>query len=91
MKKIDLDELAEIAHLNKSYLVRQFKKTFGVSPISYLINIRMEYAKKFLTETNLPIKAVAASCGYNDPSFFNYYFKKTYGVSPESFRKANLT
>ena len=88
MNKITLDDIAAVAHLNKNYLVRQFKKTFGVSPISYLINIRMDYAKKLLVESDLSVKSIAVSCGYNDPSFFNTYFKKTFNVSPEAYRRS---
>lgn len=86
MDEINLDDLAAIAHLNKNYLVRQFKKRFGISPIAYLIRIRMEYAKKLLTESNIPVKTVAAECGYKDSSFFNFYFKKTFNISPAAYR-----
>ena len=88
MEEIKLDDLAAIVHLNKNYFVRQFKKAFGISPISYLIKIRMDYAKKFLAESTLPIKTVAALCGYNDPSFFNSYFKKAFNVSPAAYRRS---
>ena len=83
---IKLDDIASLVHLNKNYLARQFKKAFGISPIAYLINIRMEYAGKLLSETNLPVKTVALKCGYKDPSFFNSYFKKTYSVTPAEYR-----
>ncbi len=86
-EEINLDSLASVAHLNKNYLVRQFKKRFGISPIAYLIRIRMEYAKKLLSESNIPVKAVAVECGYNDSSFFNYYFKKLFKVSPATYRR----
>ena len=85
-EELRLDDLASIAHLNKNYLVRQFKKKFGISPINYLINIRMEHAKKFLAETDLPIKTIASNCGYTDPSFFNSYFKKLFSVTPVAYR-----
>ena len=85
-EELRLDDLASIAHLNKNYLVRQFKRKFGISPINYLINIRMEHAKKFLAETNLPIKTIASNCGYTDPSFFNSYFKKHFSITPVAYR-----
>ena len=87
MKDIKLDELAALVHLNKNHLVRQFKKCCGLSPISYLIQIRMDYAKKLLAESNLPIKTIASLCGYNDPSFFNSYFKKIFSITPSDFRR----
>ena len=88
---ITLDTLASVAHLNKNYLVRRFKKTFGISPISFLIKVRMDYAKKLLSESNLPIKTVAAMSGYNDPSFFNFCFKKSFDISPAKYRALRQT
>ena len=88
MEEIRLDQIASIVHLNKHYLIRQFKKEFGVSPIAYLINVRMERAKKLLTETDLPIGVVAATCGYTDSAFFTSYFKKMCGESPASYRRS---
>ena len=85
-EEIRLDDIAAVVHLNKSYLVRQFKKIYGLSPISYLMTIRMDYAKKLLAESDLPIKTIAAYCGYKDPSFFNAYFKKTFSVTPLFYR-----
>ena len=85
-EEIRLDDLASIAHLNKNYFIRQFKKEIGISPINYLINIRMEHAKKFLAETDLPVKTIASNCGYSDPAFFNSYFKKQYSLTPVEYR-----
>ena len=84
---ISLDTLAQVVHLNKNYLARRFKKEFGMSPIAYLIKVRMDYAKKLLTESTLPVKAVAALCGYSDPAFFNFYVKKSFHISPAAYRR----
>ena len=90
-EEIRLEDLAKIAHLNPNHLVRQFKKIYGISPISYLIKIRMDYAKKLLVESNLPIKTVATHCGYSDPSFFTSYFKKVFHISPAEYRHSQQT
>lgn len=90
-KELRLEDIASVVHLNKTYFVRLFKKYFGISPIAYLIKYRMDYAKKLLQETTLPIKVVALECGYNEPTFFNTYFKKTFSVTPEEYRKAFQT
>lgn len=90
-EEIRLDDVAAIAHLNKAYFVREFKKYFGITPIAYLIKFRMDYAKKLLQETNLPIKVIALDCGYSEPTFFNTYFKKTFSLTPEEYRKSFQT
>ena len=90
-ENIRLDDIAGIMHLNKNHLVRLFKKSFGISPIAYLIKIRMNYAKKLLLETDMQIKTIAAECGYTEPTFFNNYFKKTFSLTPVAFRRAFTT
>ena len=86
MEKIDLDLLASVVNLNKNYMVRLFKKAFGVSPISYLISVRMNHAERLLTETDLPVNYIAYHCGYHDPAFFNSYFKKIHAITPVEYR-----
>ena len=90
-EEIKLEDIANVAHLDKTYFVRQFKKYFGTSPIAYLIKYRMDYAKKLLQETTLPIKTIAIESGYSEPTFFNTYFKKTFSITPEEYRKSFQT
>ncbi len=89
-EEIKLDDLADIVHLSKHYLVRLFRENFNTSPINMIIKLRMEYAQKLLAETNLSIKEIAASCGYKDPSFFNRYFKKNFTMTPDAYRQASI-
>ena len=86
MENITLDTLAKIVHLNKNYLTRKFKKKIGITPIAYLIQIRLENAKTLLSETDYTIKNISELCGYNDPAFFNYYFKNFYNITPLQYR-----
>jgi len=84
---ITLDTLSELTHMNKHYITRKFKERLGIPPISYLIQIRMDNAKRLLIETDITVKNIAENCGYTDPVFFNYYFKKLFGITPVEYRK----
>ena len=85
-ENISLEELADLVHLEKSYLIRLFRKTTGKTPIEALIDMRMEKAADLVANTNLKIHDIAVTCGYNTPSFFISEYKKRYNITPESHR-----
>lgn len=85
--KITLDMLAKEAFLDRSYLVRAFKKRYGCTPIKYLIDVRLTHAKDILLNTNAPIYEIAEECGYNTESFFISQYRSKYGMSPAQHRQ----
>ena len=88
-KQITLDSLASMVHLDKNYLVRLFKDTYGQTPINTLIDMRMERACDLITNTSLSISHIATSCGYTSPSYFTAEYKKRFGVTPVQQRNTN--
>lgn len=81
-EEITLEKLAQDQFLSPTYLSKIFKEATGVSPINYLIEIRLKRAKDMLKNDNLTIKEVASAVGYQDAYHFSKSFKKLYGVSP---------
>lgn len=86
---MSLAALAEQVVLSKSQLNRILTKKYGQSFKQRLIFLRMENAARLLLDTQLMIKEIAASVGYNTIQGFNSIFKKTYGMTPEEYRIAN--
>ncbi|TBL72412.1 AraC family transcriptional regulator [Paenibacillus thalictri] len=84
---ITLKTLADFVHLNPSYLIRDFKKHTGSTPIQYLQMLRMNAATSFLAATDMSINHVAEQCGYPSIHYFSQSFKKKFGVSPSDWRK----
>lgn len=84
---ISLEQLAIMVHLDKSYLVRLFRETYGLTPIQMLIRLRMELASDLIAGTELSIGLIAQKCGYSSPSYFSAEYKKHYGVTPATHRK----
>ncbi|MGL6174102.1 MAG: AraC family transcriptional regulator [Cellulosilyticaceae bacterium] len=82
MKEISLDHIAKNMYLSPIYISKIFKEEMGTSPISYLIQIRLNKAKELLQTQNLPINVVAKHVGYEDAYYFSKLFKKYFGVSP---------
>ena len=83
---IRLEDLAAMVHLDKSYFVRLFRETYGLTPIQMLIRLRMELACDLIANTDLPIGQIAQRCGYPSPSYFSAEYKKHYGVTPATHR-----
>ncbi|MGB3159815.1 MAG: AraC family transcriptional regulator [Carnobacterium sp.] len=87
-EEINLDSLAKISHLNKYYLAHSFKSIIGISPIEYLINIRIRESKIILKTTNYPISDVSAIIGFSSQSFFSQSFKRVTNMTPSAYRKS---
>lgn len=86
-EKITLDRLSEKFLINKYYLERIFKEQFGVSIISYLLNIRITQAKQLLRFTDKTIEQTGAECGIYPLYYFSRVFKQTEGISPTEYRR----
>eukprot|EP00257_Ricinus_communis_P012489 XP_002535085.2 uncharacterized protein LOC8272766 [Ricinus communis] len=85
-KKVNLTEVASCMQVSERTLIRHFKKKLGITPRAYLHNMRIEFAKRMLRETNLRIGKVAERIGYSDIVFFQKVFRSHVGVSPTVFR-----
>ena len=86
-QEFDLKKLAGKVNLHPVYFSNLFKKTFGVSPLRYLTEQRLELAKNLLCSSGQSLAEIAGNCGYNDEFFFARIFKKYTGVAPGRFRK----
>lgn len=85
-EKIYLGELADMAHMSKRNFQRVFQKSVGMTPIDFLLNIRLQNARQLLRESNLSIAQIAYDTGFSDRNYFIKCFKKSYGVSPMKYR-----
>ena len=86
-KTIRVTELAERCNCSASNLYKLFKQNIGSSPQDYFIHLKMERARKYLLQTNLKVKEIAAKLGYDDPYYFSRIFSKHVGLSPANYRK----
>jgi len=84
---ITLDTLAQLVHLNPSYLIRMFKKQRGITPFEYLRDLRLKAAVSFLSGSEMPIKIIVEQTGFHSVHYFGRIFKKAYGHSPAEWRK----
>ncbi len=85
--EIRLDELARSAYISSSRLSHLFKQATGMSPLDYVIRVRVDRACGLLTSTQRNITDIAFDVGFHDSSYFSRAFRKLTGVSPTGFRK----
>ena len=84
-ERIHLDQLCRCAGLSKSALLRAFARSKGITPYSYLENVRIGKAKKLLEQGVPPVEA-ALRTGFSDQSHFTNYFNRLIGLTPGSYR-----
>jgi AraC family transcriptional regulator len=82
----ELARMAALAELSEFHFSRVFKQSTGLSPSHYFIRMRMEEARRLLSETGDPIIQIALAVGYGSPSHFAAVFRKHTGVSPSTYR-----
>lgn len=86
-ENINIEEFAKSRNMSISWFLRNFKQSTKVSPMQYIINIRMNNALSLLETTEYNMKEIATILGYDNPLYFSRVFKKTKGVSPSDYRK----
>jgi AraC family transcriptional regulator len=85
-EKIELSDLGRISNLAPHYLLRKFKKHFGITPHRYLTKRRLEAAKDKLTLSNKSVTEICNEVGFESLSSFGALFKKHYKLPPEKFK-----
>ena len=86
-EKLILDELAERFFINKFYLSKIFKETYGTTVNNYLISKRITRAKQLLRFTDMTVDEIGAVVGMGDANYFSRMFRKVEGISPREYRK----
>lgn len=84
-ERLCLEQICRHVGLSKSTLLRSFTKMKGITPYSYLENIRIGKAKKLLEQGVMPVEA-AMKTGFSDQSHFSNYFSRYIGVAPGVYR-----
>lgn len=81
-----LDDLAVFTGYSGQHVNRAFKKSLGVTPLQYLMQMRMARAGELLLAGKLTVKAVGEAVGIDDPYYFSRAFKQHVGHSPREHR-----
>lgn len=84
---IRISKLAEMCHVNSTYLSQTFKNVMGESFSTYLSEHRIHHAKMLLLQTDDNLDNIARNCGFSSSSYFSTVFMTKTGMTPSNYRK----
>lgn len=86
-KSLSIPHICKRYHLSKNTLYRYFHEHFDCSVSEYITNIRINCARKMLTETNQTVISIAGQIGIDNYTYFCKLFKQKNGLTPTEYRK----
>jgi AraC-like DNA-binding protein len=83
---IRVSQLARLAHMSESSLLRTFRQVMGTSPLDHVIRVRIGKAMELLRHGDVRVTEAAFQCGFRDSNYFARQFRKVTGRTPRQFR-----
>ena len=87
--RLFIADVAQQCALSRSHFSRAFKKTTGMSPQEWTLDLRVRRAKELLADEAMPISLISLECGFADQSHFSRMFSKLTGTTPLRWRRLN--
>jgi two-component system response regulator YesN len=86
-----LQTVSDAMGLTAPYFSQLFSRETGQGVNAYITGLRMEFAGRLLSSSDLKVDDIAAQTGFSSASYFNLVFKKTFGMTPTQYRKKTQT
>ncbi|MBQ8291359.1 MAG: helix-turn-helix transcriptional regulator [Clostridia bacterium] len=81
--------LSQTAHVSEGYFRKLFQREYGVSPKQYLCELRIDQAKRLLSEKRASITEIAEACGFSSVYYFCQAFRESVGMTASEYAKGN--
>lgn len=82
-----VEDIAASVFISRRECMRAFQNVLGISPIQYVLQLRVRKAKELLLETGLSLGEICAACGFQGQSYFTKAFRERTGTTPGKFRE----
>jgi AraC-like DNA-binding protein len=86
-RNVELQDLANLTGLSRSWFARGFRESTGIAPYSFILQIRVRRAKELLLDHKTPIATIATLVGFADQSHFTKTFRRYAGAAPREWRE----
>jgi AraC-like DNA-binding protein len=86
-----VDRMGRVAHLSRSALGERFRRTLGRGPVEVLREVRMDEARRLLSDPARAVEHVARTVGYGSTAAFSRAFSAHHGLAPQAWRSAAST
>jgi AraC-like DNA-binding protein len=83
---LNVKEIAQASGYSVSWFEKLFRKHYGMSPIAYQTQLRIEKARNMISTDIFSLSEISSAVGFNDPLYFSKVFKKYAGMSPKQYR-----
>lgn len=84
-----VEGLGQLVNMSRSSFSNRFTELVNMTPLQYVIFVRLQMASHLLIETSAPLISVAERVGYQSEAAFSQAYKKQYGMRPGEFRRAH--
>ena len=85
--KINIDEFCREMRYSKSYLSKIFLKSYGLTMVDYITDLKIKEAKKLIRENRYNFSQISDLLSFSTPFYFSRVFKRIKGVAPSEYRK----
>jgi transcriptional regulator GlxA family with amidase domain len=85
---MNLQDLANIVCLEKTYFLKKFKQLTGLTPMAYTRNARIKKAKELLRYSDMNVTQIARAVGFRSVHHFSRYFAEVVGMSPSRYKES---
>lgn len=84
---IDMEHIAAALSISRRQLRTRVMSITGLTPVAFVLQVRLNYARRMITAEDTPLTTIAGRCGFPNLSHFSKAFKQQFGVSPQQYRK----
>ncbi|WP_391572774.1 AraC family transcriptional regulator [Cohnella sp.] len=85
-QNINLPALAKVSGYSYDHFRHMFKERTGLSPMNYIIDKRIDYAKRLIVSTDMTLSTISQECGFSTSSQFSSMFRRLTGRTPSEYR-----
>lgn len=83
---IGASDIAKYVGITEKYLCKIFRQYYGITPVAFINECRMDKAMRLLRTTTLDVKSIASLCGFDDPNYFSKWFRARNNCSASDYR-----